>query len=210
MIPVAPQSPPDNFEQTVRIPGQNFLARFPNPTKNQKKRGSKIWARALPQLYKRYGRTCAYLAEWISRKDRSIDHFIPRSEGTSQAYEWSNFRLCLKQVNQFKSSFSVIDPFEVQHDWFVIDFDSYLIRPNRELSVELQGRIEDTITNLQLNNIIFRTRRTNWIDALYRGSTGLDGLRKRAPFIVYELERQDLVEEIKIKHHRFLERTGRI
>ena len=122
----------------------------------------------------------------------------------------SNFRLASKLLNEYKGSSTIIDPFQVEKHWFTIDFDLNLVRPDPALEVTLLDRIEATIGILRLNGIILQEKRTNWIDAYYRGRTGLSGLRKRAPFLVRELERQELTEEIKTKHERFLRLTGKL
>lgn len=211
MIPVTPQPAPRNFNANVRTPGLAFLASYPNPTKEDyKRRGSKIWRRALDDLYTTYGKVCAYSAEWVTKKDRSVDHFVSRKVNKMLAFEWTNFRLASKLLNEYKGSFAVIDPFEVKENWFTIDFDLNLVLPHPDLDNPLVTQIEETIRILKLNEIILQTKRTNWIDAYYRGRTGLNGLRKRAPFLVHELERQGLTEEIKSRHERFLKLTGKL
>jgi type II secretory pathway predicted ATPase ExeA len=71
--------------------------------------------------------------------------------------------------------------------------------------------IDDTIHKLKLNERIFSDRRIKWIHTYYKGIPAtIEGLRKKAPFIAYELERQDLVEEIKLRHERYLRMTGQI
>ncbi len=212
MIPVTLRPEPNDFNTKIRIPGQNFLARFPNPTKEDwKKRGKKIWQKASKQLRDDYKKICAYSAEWVPFDEKSIDHFIPRSQDKNQAFEWDNFRLCFEILNQNKGSQTILDPFKVQADWFVIDFDLNLVKSNKQLDSVLRAAIDDTIYKLKLNEKIFSDSRIKWIHAYYKGTPAtIEGLKKKAPFIGYELERQDLVEEIKVKHERYLRMTGKI
>ena len=214
MITVVPRPEPNDFNKKVRVSGQNFLAIFPNPTKDDwKKRGKKIWQRASKQLRDEYDKICAYSAIWVPSGEKSIDHFIPRSADKTLAFEWSNFRFCLDIINQYKSSEIILDPFKIGMNWFVIDFDLNLVRPNKEneeLDSDLLAEIDDTITKLQLNEYILQQRRLHWIHAYYKGMPAtIEGLRRKAPFIAYELERQGLVEEIKVKHENFLRDTGK-
>jgi hypothetical protein len=93
MIPVKPQPEPANFNSRVRIPGQNFLTKYPNPSKeNWDKKGRKIYRNSRNQVYKQYKKICAYSAEWIPSKNKTIDYFIPISIDKTKAFEWDNFR----------------------------------------------------------------------------------------------------------------------
>ncbi|MEJ7699778.1 MAG: hypothetical protein WKF71_09070 [Pyrinomonadaceae bacterium] len=212
MIPVTPQPKPRDFNAKVRIPGQSFLKTFSGHPSNKdyKRKGAKYWIKALDQLYYGYNKICAYSAEWIPKKQKSVDHFIPKSKDKNLAYEWNNFRLCLKQINENKDSYFVVDPFKIKFDWFIIDFDANIIKPNIGLNPILRAEIINTITTLGLNNLIFQNRRISWIDAYYRGITDFIGLQQKAPFIAHELKRQKLEEEIKVKHEKYLKRIGKI
>ena len=98
MIPVTLKTEPADFNARVRIPGQKFLEKYPNPTKEDwtKRKGNKIYQRASKPLWEKYNKICAYSAEWLPSSDKSIDHFIPKSVDTNQAFEWNNYRLCLR------------------------------------------------------------------------------------------------------------------
>lgn len=213
MIPITLKPEPDDFNTKVRILGQKFLENYPNPTKeNWKKKGNKIYRKASKQLRDKYNKICAYSAEWVPSGDKSIDHFIPKSVDKNLAFEWNNFRLCFEILNQNKGSQIILDPFKIKETWFVIDFDTYLIKSNQKLDDELREAIYDTVNKiLKLNDNIFLNRRIKWIDTYYKGTIAtIEGLRRKAPFIAYELERQDLVNEIKVKHERYLRMIGKI
>jgi len=64
VIPVRLQPEPDDFEAKVRQKGLDFLNKFPHP-KNWNNRD--YWRHSLDDLYRVYGRTCAYSAQWIPR-----------------------------------------------------------------------------------------------------------------------------------------------
>ena len=62
------------------------------------------------------------------------------------AFEWCNFRLCFEILNQNKGSETIIDPFRIEENWFVIDFDTNLVKSNKELDSALREIIDDTIS----------------------------------------------------------------
>lgn len=83
----------------------------------------------------------------------SVDHFVPKSRRPDLAYEWSNYRLALPQVNSYKGdSTDVIDPFVVHEGWFVLDFPSCLVRPALALPSATTEQIEKTVQVLKLND----------------------------------------------------------
>lgn len=199
MIPVACQPEPDTFDKLVRTPGKQFLNRLSNtkPTFKQWK-NQNHWKHILPHLYKAHKGICAYSAHWIPRGDNpNVDHFIPKSARPDLAYEWSNYRLACPRINILKKDFQdVLDPFTIGDNWFFLDFPSLLMRPNPELPNQVQQRIWATIERLQLNESIFVDDRSHWLERYCQGED-FSALKKDAPFIAYELERQKLVKEIK-------------
>jgi hypothetical protein len=150
-------------------------------------------------LYRAYGGICAYSAEWIppSTGEMSVDHFIPKSVRPLLAYEWGNYRLAARRYNGFKRDHTdVIDPFTLQADWFVLDVPSLQLKPHDSLRNEEAERVRLTIRRLHLNDERAIMSRQRWIRDYCDGHFGLDYLRRNAPFIAYELERQGLVTAI--------------
>lgn len=202
MIPVAPQPEPPLFDQKVRVPGYKFLKKFANLTLTSKQWfGHEYWKNIRYELHIAYNGICAYSANWIPRGESSptIDHFIPKSVRPDLAYEWSNYRLACPLVNTRKRDYQdVIDPFMLSYNWFFLDFPSLLIKPNPELSDQDKQRVWSTIKRLKLNeDETFIHSRNHWLEAYCREYTPFSYLKKHAPFIAYELERQGLVEGIK-------------
>ena len=203
MIPIKPQPEPDDFDQKVRKPGLAFLSKVPNPkTKDWKNRD--YWRRSLRDLYDACNHICAYSAQWISRPEGSptVDHFLPKSAKPELAYEWHNFRLaCLTLNNKKGTELDVIDPFELPVNSFILDFPSLIIKPNPELLYPLKERVISTINRLQLNDYDkCIDGRLEWLKTYYEDNSTFDSLKRKAPFIAYELERQGLAEVDKIAY----------
>jgi 5-methylcytosine-specific restriction endonuclease McrA len=86
MIPVVKQPEPDDFNQRVRIPGQEYLKTNPAP-KSKEFDHHRYWSRIKPELYQLYRGICAYTGEWFPNTAASVDHFIPKSKKPQLAYE---------------------------------------------------------------------------------------------------------------------------
>ncbi|MFO5473491.1 MAG: hypothetical protein ACLBM2_06195 [Dolichospermum sp.] len=203
MIPVKPQPEPDDFDEKVRQPGLVFLSKVPNPkTEDWKKHD--YWVKSLPDLYTSYNKICAYSAQWIPRPEGSpsVDHFLAKSPIPEVASDWHNFRLACLSLNQRKGTqLDVIDPFELPVNSFILDFPSLIIKPNPELLYPLKGRVISTINRLELNDYDkCIDGRLEWLKTYYEDNSSFDSLKRKAPFIAYELERQGLVEVDKIAY----------
>ena len=196
MIPVEEQPEPADFSPRVREPGAAFLKQVPRPA-NWKNR--EYWQRALADLYEAYDGTCAYSAHWIPCDTgvATVDHFIPKSVGPQLAYEWRNYRLASLRMNARKGNHQdVLDPFELELNWFFLDFPSLLVKPNPVLSASQAEQVISTIERLKLNDEICISARQHWIRGFCNGGINFNYLKRDAPFIAYELERQDLVDGI--------------
>ena len=127
----------------------------------------------------------------------SVDHFLPKSTRPDLAYEWSNFRLAAARYNSRKRDRLVCDPFTLSTESFYLDFNSRLIRPNPQLSYEILSLLRETIDYLGLNEELSIRGREHWIAPYVRGEITLEHLRKKAPFIAYELTRQGLTDKLR-------------
>jgi len=200
LIPIRAQPEPVNFSKKVREPGKAFLKKIPHPTTREWK-NREYWQRVLPDLYEAYGGFCAYCAEWISRTtcDCQVDHFIPKSIQPELAYEWNNYRLASCRFNRKKGIYQdVLDPFNLEPDWFILEFPSLAVKPNPALSAFQAKQVIATRDHLGLNDEICMVSRLRWIRDFCRRSITFEYLKQNAPFIAYELERQNLVEKITL------------
>ncbi len=196
MIHVVEQPEPHDFHSKVRIPGEAFLRRNPNPKSNQFER---CWSDCLSDLYTSYNGICAYTASILASSERSVDHYVPKQKAKHLAYEWSNYRLCLPRVNGHKkNSEDVIDPFHIQNGWFNIDFTSFFIFPADELPEYLTVAIIATITQLKLNSddILVRARRSAVVEYV-KNNLPFEDIERYHPFLAFELDRQGLRHQIK-------------
>jgi hypothetical protein len=196
MIPILRANEPANFDTIVRQPGHRFLAKTANPTEKQWK-GKEYWQKSLVDMRLIYSKICSYSACWIphSTGSHSIDHFVPKMLTPALAYEWKNFRYVSTRFNSRKGIKVVVDPFDMKFHWFTIDFATFFIMPNDEILDEIQLLLaKDTITILKFNEdeelvnerySYYEDYKNHHIDMVY--------LRKVAPFIAYEIQRQNLL-----------------
>lgn len=194
MIHVEPQPEPDDFDQLVRRPGQAYLSSLAGPPRQWK--GRDYWGRTLSGLHRSYGGICAYCATWIPYTTgiSTVDHYVPKSENSALAYEWGNFRLASLRMNSRKgTNRDVLDPFEIDDGWFILDVPSMMIRPGPGLSAQVRRQVEDTIVRLKLNRDEDTvTARLQWVKDYCSECFSFEYLRSKAPFIAQELQRQDL------------------
>ena len=199
MIPVTEQSEPNDFSKKVRNPGQLFLTLKPNPS-NKDWKNREYWRKALPDLYSAYQGVCAYCSEWIPYNTgvSTVDHFEPKGIAPNLAYEWKNFRLSSLRLNSKKGDYQdVLDPFALQQDTFILDFPSLIVKPNPILSDEQKNRAIGTIHRLGLNDETSIKSRFRWIRCYCSNEFRFIYLQRNAPFIAYELKRQNLKTAIK-------------
>lgn len=124
MIHVDENAEPPEFNDRVRRKGRRFLRDYPRPTSKQW-RSHSYWREVGPQLHDQYDGICAYSCHWIPYDTGAdtVEHFRPKDIYPKQAYEWRNYRLVCATLNGRKGVHEdVLDPFEIQDGWFVIDF----------------------------------------------------------------------------------------
>lgn len=211
MIRVTPAPEPESFNATVRQPGLSAIAelvgeeplvRRPGP--RRKKRCDRrddlkgedfppFWTAALDDLYARYHRICAYVSLYIEPVTgaRSVDHMIPKSSAWDRVYEWTNYRLACPLMNSRKGAAEVVlDPFEVEDDWFGLEPVSYLVAPQPGISEDIRARVVDTIRQMDLNDSLCRSAREAYGEDFLSGEIAAEYLERRAPFVARELRRQ--------------------
>ena len=200
MIRVLLKPEPENFNSLVREPGNAFLSICPNPNSKQFEKHP-YWRSIGKRLCSDYDNICSFCCQIIHDTTgfSTVEHFKPKVAFPSQAYEWSNYRLVCGKLNARKGNHQILDPFEIEDEWFLINFPSLLIYPNPELDTLLKAKISYTISILKLNNEGDCVRcRTRYIEGYCQGKYGLDHLYDEAPFLAKELVRQGLEGEIKL------------
>lgn len=195
MIGVLPQPEYPGFDVAVRQPGAAFLASCPAPTSEQFRRKN-FWSRAAAQLHAAYSGVCAYTAMYLPQQG-SVDHFLPKTTHPDLAYEWSNFRLASGRVNSSKGNLTdILDPFEVQNEWFFMVIPACLLKPNPDLDAQVRSRIAGAINSLRLNqDDSYVQERCNILMDYARGDVSMNFLERRYPFLAKEVSRQGLSQE---------------
>jgi hypothetical protein len=209
MIPLKKLPEPGNFADNVTQKANAFLSKHPQPTAEEI-RDRPYWRYALDDLHRVYNQICAYSALWCPLDMATVDHFTPISVLVKQkepksAYDWNNFRLASRSMNTEKHHFQdVWDPFLVQTGWFVMDFPSLMVKSGSGLSSTLREKVEATIKRLKLNEkekYIEYRRQFLWdyCDLCSNSDSiecALRHLGRKAPFIAFELQRQELTRKI--------------
>lgn len=216
MIPVVLAAEPDAFEALVRTPGLraiNELAGIPMPDAPKRKgRRRKViansreeipsdkfppyWTEVLPQLRTAYSHICGYVCVYIEpiTGAASVDHMLPKSLAWEDVYEWRNYRLACSLMNSRKKDYQdVLDPFEIADDWFQMELVGYQVIARTDLDTPTKQNVQATITRLKLNDTDCLKLREDYADSYFEGDISLDYLRRRAPFLAREIERQGML-----------------
>ena len=199
MIRVVPAPEPEEFDAEVRQPGLRAFERLAN----RKYGGNReavpgrefpdYWRKSIDDLLESYRRICAYLCLYISRGtgSRGVDHMITKSAAWDQAYEWSNYRLACSLMNSRKgAAVSVLEPFDVEDGWFVLELVDFQVLPGDELDDAVVEDVQGTIDRLRLNDDECRGAREEYAEAYWTDDVSFDYLRRNAPFVARELRRQ--------------------
>lgn len=192
MIPTTVSPEPARFAADVRAKGAAYLQSNPRPTAKQFGKHA-FWRAALPWLKTAHGNVCAFSSLWIPGQC-SVDHFEPKSVRPDLAYEWANYRLATDRINSNKGeSIRVLDPFQIQIGWFVLDLANLFVGPGPGLDAATRARVEETITILRLNDDVWVEIRFEVLRDFLNGTVQLEFLQRRYPFIAAEIARQTTV-----------------
>lgn len=154
MIRVQRQRQPKEFKRLVATPGRRFLATTRNPS-SKDYRGHEYWRRISRQLHDAYGGICAFSCHYIALDTgfQTVEHFKSKVAYPKKAYSWSNYRLVCGLMNGRKGKFEdVLDPFNIDDGWFILDFPGTVIKPSDTLPMSRRKQVEATIRRLRLNH----------------------------------------------------------
>ena len=204
MMRVQPAPEPDAFDELVRQPGRRALDRLAA----EKYSGSKEavparefpphWRRSLDDLLAAYQRICSYLCLYIPRGTgaRSVDHMVPKSMAWDRAYEWDNYRLACSLMNSRKGDAAhVLDPFDVEDGWFVLELVAFQVLPAHGLADPTAAAVEDTIDRLRLNDEECCGAREEYAEDYWSERIPFDYMMRHAPFVANNLRRQNRLRE---------------
>ena len=211
MIRVELADEPLDFDAKVRQPGLRAIAELAGEPGLPKRKGRprkavansrelipadnfpSYWTEALPGLRAAYGHVCSYVCVYIEPVTgaASVDHMLPKSLSWQEAYEWRNYRLACSLMNSRKNDYrDVLDPFEIDDDWFHLELVGYQVIPRAGLEPAIKTRVQATIDRLKLNDRDCLTVREDYATDYFQGDISLGYLRRRAPFLAREIERQ--------------------
>ncbi len=213
MIRVELAAEPQDFDAKVRQPGLRAIAELAGEPGLPKRKGRlrqavansreqipadkfpSYWTEALPELRAAYGHVCSYVCVYIEPVTgaASVDHMLPKSLSWQEAYEWRNYRLACSLMNSRKNDYrDVLDPFEIDDDWLRIELVGYQVIPSADLDPAIKTRVQATIDRLKLNDRDCLTLREDYATDYFQGDISLGYLRRRAPFLAREIERQGM------------------
>lgn len=211
MIRVELAAEPQDFDAKVRQPGLRAIAELAGEPGLPKRKGRarqavansreqipadkfpSYWTEALPELRAAYGHVCSYVCVYIEPVTgaASVDHMLPKSLSWQEAYEWRNYRLACSLMNSRKNDYrDVLDPFEIDDDWFQIELVGYQVIPRTDLDPAIKTSVQSTIDRLKLNDRDCLTVREDYATDYFQRDISLGYLRRRAPLLAREIERQ--------------------
>jgi hypothetical protein len=195
--PCPPRTAGKRFEQcmkqVVQTDGTKTRVLITDPAELPSSALPSYWTNSIDDLMDAYHEVCAYSCFRIHRVTGtpSVDHMAPKSGAWNRVYGWENYRLAALLLNARKKDFSdVLDPFEIQDDWFELDLVGFQVRARHGLKDPVRTQVEGTIKRLGLNKKVFRDKREeNALDYL-EGDVSLGILERESPFVAKELRRQ--------------------
>lgn len=186
MIRVIPAPEPDYFDREVRQKGLQWLK---NPT-NDGKRPKEYWQACYDDLRNAFACLCGYGAMWLP--EGTVDHYLSCANHRNKAYEWSNYRFASQRINSSKGKKDgkVLDPFEVDDEWFAILLPSLQLVLTQKVPSEVLDRAQYTLAVLKLgDDMRIVEQRAAWYELHKSGDLTLAGLKEKAPLIARAVEK---------------------
>lgn len=186
MLKFNPPAEPENFDAKARQSGNNWLEKNPD-----KKRPKDYWSQFRSDLADGFGNLCGYTVMY--EPVGTVDHFLSCENHRDLAYEWSNYRFASGWINSSKGTLDnqILDPFEVEDDWFEILLPSLQLVITDAVPEEKRQKAEFTLQRLPLQDDerVLRQRR-EWYKLYIDGDLTLTGLEKKAPLIARAIRKQ--------------------
>ena len=192
MIRLEPQPEPPRFDEEVRSKGIAWLESNPS------KRPKPFWSRVLPELRAAFQGRCAYST--VDTFMGVVDHYLSCKHARHLAYEWSNYRYCLQLVNQYKSTHDdrILDPFEVEDDWFELLLPSFQLVLTDRVPPDYLERARFTLRRLRLgegqDDARLIEHRQSWHRRFENGRASLEDLDELAPLIARAIRKQQAAQ----------------
>jgi hypothetical protein len=193
MIRVAPPPEPPDFDQKVRQPGLVWLERNLDEKGKlpKRKRPPDRWSQFRNELANGFNNRCGYSAMYDLVG--TVDHYLSCDNYPRFAYEWPNYRYVSGWINSSKKALDdrVLDPFEVEDDWFEILLPSMQLVLTEAVPDEKRERAEFTLRRLQLRDgeRVVRQRQV-WYRHYQEGKVSLNQLELVAPLIAKAVKKR--------------------
>jgi hypothetical protein len=186
VIRVARRKAPHGFNERVFRPGTAWLAANPSG------RPPSLWLGVKGQVISAFDHRCAYSAMWLS-PDGEIDHFVSIDEDRRRAYRWRNYRYVAPWLNRSKQHIrasDLLDPFDVEDDWFALELPSLELGVTFTCPVAVRPRADVMLDRLHLRNgeTVMRSRRAFYEHYLAE-EVKIGFLDGRAPLIARAIRR---------------------
>jgi hypothetical protein len=186
MIHFLPVPKPADFTTKVEAPGNAWPKTHPNA-----KRPKDFWSPFKGALQEGFSHLCAYSAMY--EPVGTVDHFVSCHEDRWRAYEWANYRYAAGWINSSKQnvrSDRILDPYEVQDDWFQLILPSLQLVLTDKVPPTKRDQAEFVLRRLRLRDDerVIRQRR-EWYRMYQDGEITLEGLARKAPLIARAVAR---------------------
>ncbi|MDD1429319.1 hypothetical protein MEO94_33830 [Dolichospermum sp. ST_sed9] len=192
MLKFNPPAEPENFDLKARQPGNNWLEKNTDP----KKRPRDYWSNFKSDLADGFSNLCGYSAMY--EPVGTVDHFLSCDNHRHLAYEWSNYRFASGWINSSKGTLDkqVLDPFEVENDWFEILLPSLQLVITDAVPLKERQKAEFTLQRLHLQDDerVLRQRQA-WYQMYIDGEITIIGLEKKAPLIARAIRKQQAISQ---------------
>ena len=185
MIPVKTLPEPENFDRKARQPGLQRLKENPHAQLKD------YWSHFKANLAEGFKNLCGYSATY--EPIGTVDHFLSSKHHRELAYEWSNYRFASAWMNSVKRNAddTVLDPFEVEPDWFEILLPSLQLVVSPTIPDHIRPKAQFTLQRLKLRDSEQMIRqRQEWYRLYQEQKLTLEGLRDKAPLIAAAVERK--------------------
>ncbi|MBD1214433.1 MAG: hypothetical protein H9534_17230, partial [Dolichospermum circinale Clear-D4] len=163
-----------------------------------KKRPKDYWSNFKSDLADGFGNICGYTVMY--EPVGNVEHFLSFKNYPDLAYEWSNYRFASGWINSSKGTLDnqILDPFEVEDDWFEILLPSLQLVITDAVPPHKRQKAEFTLQRLHLQDDerVLRQRR-EWYKLYIDGDITLTGLEKKAPLIARAVRKQQANSQLE-------------
>lgn len=190
---------PDGFDDHIYKPGQAWLAAHLNSKGRPHAYWTK-WGKCRFHLADEFHNLCGYSLTYEPVGD--VDHFISCEADRTKAYDWENYRYASGWINSCKQDpnahTQLLDPFEIEDDWFEIILPSLQMclvdGLEKRLPEEQYQRAKNTLEKLHLvNDDRVRKPRVMWYKTYLEGKITLDGLADFAPVLARAIRKKEQI-----------------